>query len=112
MIAIESWVTLHHMSEGTRIVRAKYSTDLALLLRLKHQRIFFAVKPLYGQNHWVLQGASRSLVRFYNCYLFQRFNGSAVLPFPSFLDTHHKSAIRNKYLTHEGRIPDAILIAG
>ena len=29
-----------------------------------------------------------------------------------FLDTHHKSAIRNKYLIHEGRIPDAILIAG
>src|SRR5580698_7279917 len=28
------------------------------------------------------------------------------------LDTPYKSATRKKYLTHEGRIPDAILIAG
>jgi len=35
-----------------------------------------------------------------------------VAPFHSFLDTPNKSAIRKKYLTHEGRIPDAILIAG
>jgi hypothetical protein len=37
---------------------------------------------------------------------------SALVPLFALLDTCHKSAIRKKYLTHEGRIPDAILIAG
>jgi len=48
----------------------------------------------------------------YNGLHFKDLTASAAVPFSSLLDTHHKSAIRKKYLTHEGRIPDAILIAG
>ncbi len=61
---------------------------------------------------WRPPSAWRSRVRCHNSPHFKYLIASAVIPFRSFLDTHRKSAIRKKYLTHEGRIPDAILIAG
>ena len=45
-------------------------------------------------------------------HYFKGLPASAALSSAPILDTRHKSAIRKKYLTHEGRIPDAILIAG
>jgi hypothetical protein len=56
--------------------------------------------------------AARSQIRCHNGSRFKDLPALRAPPSPPFLDTHNKSAIRKKYLTHEGRIPDAILIAG
>ena len=55
---------------------------------------------------------TRSRAHRHNIIYFKGLMASAIVPFCAFLDTFHKSAIRKKYLTHEGRIPDAILTAG
>jgi hypothetical protein len=83
------------------------------LLDQSRQRIFSAVKSLGRPNHYVRKYVAQSQARCHNSLYFKGLTASVVIPFsaPS-LDTQHKSAIRNKYLTHEGRIPDAILIAG
>jgi hypothetical protein len=82
-----------------------------LPLGQSRQRIFSARETAPHPNFGV-RTTRRGRDIFAKTFLFQRVTGFRGCAFPLLLDTPHKSAIRKQFLTHEGRVPDAILIVG